>query len=147
MDNKEKQSWRLKHLEFIQATITRQGQNSFQMKNWTIVVLAALIALYADKGDVMYLAVSLVAVLAFWGLDGYYLYQERKFRDLYDKVVKDLNENTDVITPLSMDMNSDHGFSCWIGACASSSIIFIYLPVAVAISVYLYNTLNALPST
>lgn len=145
--DKDKQSLRLKHLEFIQAAITRQAQNSFQMKNWTIVVLAALVALYAEKGDAMYLVVSLAAVVAFWGLDGYYLHQERKFRDLYDKVVNDLNEDTDKVVPLSMVLENEQGFRRWICVCVSRSIICIYLPIAVAIGVYLYNTLNSLPST
>ena len=138
----DKQSLRLKHLEFIQASITRQAQNSFQMKNWTIVVLAALIALYADKGGIMYLVVSLVAVLAFWGLDGYYLHQERKFRDLYDRVVSDLNDGTDKVVPLSMDLDSRQGFSRWICACFSRTIVCIYGPLAVGIIIFLHTISN-----
>lgn len=38
----------IKHLEFIQNSITRMNQNSFQIKTFTITIVAALLAVYAS---------------------------------------------------------------------------------------------------
>ena len=41
----------IKHLEFIQNVITRMNTNSFQIKGWSIVVVSALLAIYASTKD------------------------------------------------------------------------------------------------
>ncbi|KOG34487.1 hypothetical protein [Streptomyces resistomycificus] len=77
---------RIRHLELIQTIVARMGNNSFLIKGWSLTVTGALLA-YAvgnDKGSVA--LVSFLPVLAFWLLDGYFLYQERLFRRLYDRV-------------------------------------------------------------
>jgi hypothetical protein len=38
----------IKHLEFIQNVITRMNTNSFQIKGWSIVIVSALMAVYAS---------------------------------------------------------------------------------------------------
>lgn len=79
---------RIRHLELIQTIVTRMGNNSFLIKGWSLTVTGALLA-YAVGNDESGIAlVSLVPVLAFWLLDGYFLYQERLFRRLYDRVRK-----------------------------------------------------------
>jgi hypothetical protein len=40
---------RIKHLEFIQATIVRLASNSFLLKGWTVTLVAALFALAAKE--------------------------------------------------------------------------------------------------
>ncbi len=80
MDNKRK------HLEFIQLVITRMNVNSFLLKGWTITIVAALFALSAKDGNPVYIFFSFFPPLMFWGLDSYYLRQERLFRHLYDKI-------------------------------------------------------------
>lgn len=70
---------KIKHLEMIQGIITRMNQNSFMLKGWMITIVSALLAIYADKGNIGYLIVSIFPILVFWFLDAYYLQQERKF--------------------------------------------------------------------
>lgn len=77
---------KIKHLEFIQATITRMNQNSFQIKSWMITIVSALLALYANSENVIYISIAIVPVVIFWMLDAYYLQQERKFRGVYNDV-------------------------------------------------------------
>lgn len=77
---------KIKHLEFIQATITRMNQNSFQIKGWMITIVSALLALYANSENVIYISIAIVPVVIFWMLDAYYLQQERKFRGVYNDV-------------------------------------------------------------
>ena len=72
----------------IQGIITRMNQNSFMLKGWMITIVSALLAIYADKGNIGYLIVSIFPILVFWFLDAYYLQQERKFRGIYSVIVE-----------------------------------------------------------
>ena len=76
-----------KHLEMIQGVISRLAANSFSIKQWTVMLVSALLVLIARDGSVP-IWVALLPVIAFWGLDGYFLWQERRFRDLYSDVCK-----------------------------------------------------------
>lgn len=80
---------KIQHLEFIQNIINRMNTNSFQIKEWMITIVSALLALYASSDNVTYIFVAIVPTLLFWYLDAYYLQQERKFRELYDDVLPD----------------------------------------------------------
>ncbi len=74
---------RIKHLEFIQNTITRQASHSFAVKGWSLTV-AAVIYAYAAAHLTWWMAlVALLPAVAFAGLDAFYLRQERLFRALY----------------------------------------------------------------
>ena len=86
MAAKKFSSEEIKHLEFIQGVITRMNSNSFQMKGWMVAIVSALLAIYADKQNPTYALVAILPTLIFWGLDTYYLWQERKFRGLYNDV-------------------------------------------------------------
>ena len=77
---------KIKHLEFIQSTITRMNQNSFQIKGWMITLVSALLALYASSDRVVYILIAIVPAVVFWFLDAYYLQQERRFRGVYNDV-------------------------------------------------------------
>lgn len=77
---------KIKHLEFIQSTITRMNQNSFQIKGWMITLVSALLALYASSEKVVYILIAIVPAVVFWFLDAYYLQQERRFRGVYNDV-------------------------------------------------------------
>ncbi len=90
MDNK------IKHLEFIQSTITRMNQNSFQIKGWMITIVSALLALYARSEKKLYIFIAIVPAIVFWFLDAYYLQQERRFRGVYNDVADLSTENNRV---------------------------------------------------
>ncbi len=77
---------RVKHLEFIQAAITRLSGHSFLVKGWSITLTAALFVLASKDQRPSFSFVILYPALVFWGLDAYFLRQERLFRKLYDSV-------------------------------------------------------------
>ncbi len=77
----------MKHLEFVQNVITRMNTNSFQVKGWAITIVSALLALFANSSNSIYIFVAIVPTLVFWFLDAYYLLQERKFRGLYNDII------------------------------------------------------------
>ena len=65
---------RVKHLEFIQAVIARLANNSFAYKGWVVVLVAGVFVVTGGSVNVL---IAVLPLLAFWGLDGYYLRQER----------------------------------------------------------------------
>lgn len=99
----------MKHLEMIQGIINRMASNSFLLKGWAVTLVAALFALAAKESNSVFFWFAYLPVMAFWGLDGYYLSLERKFRKLYDEVAKKKDS-----TDFSMDIH--HFKSEWIGA-------------------------------
>lgn len=82
------------HLEMLQGVINRMGSNSFVLKGWSVTLVAALLALAAERADPLLVAVALLPALMFWGLDGYFLAQERLFRGIYERAV-DPKRNVD----------------------------------------------------
>jgi len=83
----------LKHLEFIQSVINRMANNSLIIKGWSITLISGLFAL-SFLSDVSVLALlPILPVIMFWGLDAYYLRQEKLFRDLYDQSRKAYIQN------------------------------------------------------
>ena len=86
---------KLKHLEFIQATINRMAGNSFLLKGWAVTLVGALFALTFKEVDSLYLLVSLIVLALFWRLDSYYLSRERLFIRLYERVSESKGGDTD----------------------------------------------------
>ena len=73
---------KLKHLEFIQGTINRLSTNSFLLKGWSVVLVAALFALSAKDADIKFVYLALFPAVVFWGLDGYFVLMERVYPEL-----------------------------------------------------------------
>lgn len=76
-----------KHLDLLQGVINRMAGNSFLLKGWSVTLVAALLALAAGGAKPALVAVALLPATMFWGLDGYFLAQERLFRKIYEGVV------------------------------------------------------------
>ena len=85
----------VKHLEMTQSVIDRMGRNSFQLKGWsmTIIVAATVLIARTDLPSPFFVFVFLIPILGFWGLDGYFLCQEKLFRGIYDDVRKQVDTN------------------------------------------------------
>src|ERR1035441_7737570 len=72
-----------KHLDLVQGVVNRLVGNSFSVKTWAVGLITILGALTAKDGDPRMAIALLFPALCFWGLDAYYLRQERLFRELY----------------------------------------------------------------
>jgi hypothetical protein len=116
----------LKHLEFIQAVITRLANDSFLMKGWALTVAGAFYG-FAVKGTNWKLAaIGLMPVLIFWGLDAYFLRQERLFRSLYDQV----RQRNAQIEPFAMNAAAHaSGVASWRRTLLSPTLAPFYGPV------------------
>ena len=122
MDNK------LKHLDFIQAAISRMAGNSFLLKGWSVTLAAALFALAAKDANLKLIVLAYYPILVFWVLDGFFLSQERLYRALYDKVRALPEANID----FSMDTREfNSGRNTWAAAILSRTLLIFYGSVLV----------------
>jgi hypothetical protein len=73
-----------RYLEMIQGVINRLSGNAFLLKGWAISVVAALLGISEKLGVEHPLVFSITIISIFWILDGYYLYLEKCYRDLFE---------------------------------------------------------------
>lgn len=114
----------------IQGVINRMASNSFMLKGWAVTLVAGIFALAAKDADKLYFIITYVPILVFWGLDAFYLRQERLYRMLYDKVRNQAKTTID----FSMNANLDE-FKCdktnyW-HVLFSTTELWFYVPLAV----------------
>jgi hypothetical protein len=129
---------KLKHLEFLQGIINRMANCSFLLKGWSVILVAALLALSAATQEkVALLSISFVPVIVFWILDGYYLWQERLFREVYNAVSKKTEDEIDFkINPMDFVV----GRNTWLLTIFSKTILLFYLSLIITmtlVAVYL----------
>ena len=72
-----------KHMDYVQAVITRLANNSFLMKGWALTLSSALLGFAVTQKQAGLALTALVPAMAFWALDTYYLRLERAFRNMY----------------------------------------------------------------
>ncbi|HTS16824.1 MAG TPA: hypothetical protein VMP11_04560 [Verrucomicrobiae bacterium] len=130
---------KLKHLEFIQAIITRMSSNQFMLKGWCVTLVSALFALAAKDANHSYFVLGFIPVAVFWFLDAYYLSLERQYRALYGDVAARKPEDVD----FSLDASAyNSGKNTWL-ACLwrpAVSIFYGVLFAAVVVVVILLTT-------
>lgn len=110
---------KLKHLEMIQGIINRMAGNSFLLKGWSVTLISALFALAAKDSNQFFLYLAYFPCVTFWSLDGYFLWQERMYRKLYQEVA---NISPDLI---NFDMNATKFKSdvdSWFSICFSVTL-------------------------
>lgn len=113
---------KLKHLEFIQAAITRMATNSFLFKGWAITIATGLSAFAAVNTKASLLVIAIISTALFWGLDGYYLWLERGFIELHNEVAaKDESE-----IDFSMQIEKTHAMRRWIKTCWRHHLYMFY---------------------
>jgi hypothetical protein len=79
------------------------GQNSFTVRGWSVTLVSVVFALIAaNDAPPLAALIALVPSVVFWGLDAYYLRQERLFRQLYAAAAADLTSGTTHVTVFSM---------------------------------------------
>ena len=113
----------------IQGVINRMASNSFMLKGWAVTLIAGIFALAAKDANKLYFIIAYVPILVFWGLDAYYLRQERLYRKLYEKVRKQKETEID----FSMNANLPE-FMCkqttYSDVLFSTTEKWFYLPLA-----------------
>lgn len=124
-----------KHLEFLQLAINRMASNSFILKGWNITLIVGLFALTLKDLSLSYLYIAILPAMAFWGLDAYYLRQERLFRELYNSIRKSRRKDID---PYSFDTHSIKGdVKSWIRTIFSPTVILLHGSVILFIIIFI----------
>lgn len=125
-----------KHLEFIQVVIERHARTSFVLKGWSVTVVAAVFLLAVRGADsALAMVAGLVPAAIFWGLDAYYLQQERLYRALYDHVRR---TETDPGDRFSLDARPfEGGVPNWKATLCAPSVFWFHLAVATVVVVAL----------
>lgn len=117
---------KLKYLEFIQNIITRMNRNSFQIKAMSVTISSALLAITASNFNPLYISIVYLSLFIFWGLDAFYLSQEKGYRQLYDNIRKidSLNEKLD----FNLNLNKEYlnGKNSWQAVLLNKIIFPIY---------------------
>lgn len=119
----EKEDERL-YLQFLQNNIARMNTNSCQTKSWCIAIVAALLAIYAETKNFLFILISAVPVILFCILDTLYLQQEHKFVGMYNDYVKGEMKKTETYKmPIR---NYEIGVKGFFNAFRSWSVMLIY---------------------
>jgi hypothetical protein len=116
----------------IQGIVNRLAHSSFLLKGWAVILVSALFALAAKDAEIYFIYLAYFPAIAFWGLDAYYLWQERLYRGLYDTVRgmndQDINFSMDT-TPVKSQV------APWIGVVFSKTILAFHGTIVATISV------------
>jgi len=132
---KYEQEDKQRHLEFLQLAINRMASNSFILKGWNITLIVGLFALTLKDLSSVYLYLAILPALAFWGLDAYYLRQERLFRELYNSIRKTKRKEID---PYSFDTTSMDGkVKNWFCTLFSPTVILLHGSVILFIVIFI----------
>ncbi len=119
-----------KYMDLVQGVINRMASNSFALKGWAVTLVAGIFALASKDADKCYFIIAYIPIIVFWGLDTYYLWQERLYRALYNKVRKMEDEKID----FDMNTNKDEfktGKNTYLDTLFSVTELFFYLPLAI----------------
>lgn len=83
------------HLEMIQGIVNRLSNNSFLLQGWKVVLILALFALATQSHGKLFSYLAYFPFVAFWRLNGHFLWQEHRFRALYDHARMMKEEDSD----------------------------------------------------
>ena len=120
------------HLQMIQGVVNRLSNNSFLLKGWAVVLVSGLFALAAKDSKALFVYLAYFPCITFWLLDGYFLWQERLFRALYDQVR--------TVAPDAIDYSMDTSLisqtqKCWLEAVFSKTLLMFHGTVLATIIV------------
>lgn len=119
------------YLQILQNVIGRQAGNCLQVKEWTVVIVAALFALGAKDANPCFIVVAVLPTLIFWGLDAYYLRQERLFRGLYDRARRP-GADSEIFSMDTLVVRGD--VKGWRATLFAKTVWPVYVPILLALA-------------
>lgn len=123
---------KFKHLEMIQGIVNRMASNSFYLKGWTVTLVAGIFALSAKDADRLFFLIAYIPILIFYILDTYYLQQERKYRNLYDKIRLLESDKIDFSMKITKDLCTEETAFC--NCFLSITEVIFYVPLAIIVA-------------
>ncbi len=135
----KKEEYTIKSLEFLQNIIARLNNNSFNIKVFATTIFGLLITLYIEKKNILFIYVCLVCMIMFTLMDSLYLCNERKFRKIYESLIKSSKDKD--LKVFQYDINNIKDIT-FFNVTVSYSILLIYLSmisVLIFIAIFYYN--------
>ena len=132
----------VKHLEITQTVINRLGSNSFLVKSWSLTIIVAALVLIANPGvqNSPFILVFILPSFGFWILDGYFLWQERLFRKVYDEIR--LQSDTDF--EMNPTKHENKPKCSWRAAIFSRTLVIFYMvEIAFIVGVFLITRMQS----
>lgn len=133
MDNQEL----YKEIDLIQGCINRMAKNSFMVKGWALTIFAGVFAVSKTEiiNNLLLLICSvLVPYLAFWSLDTFFLYTERRYRKMYAWVLQERKKgNTEFQYDLDPERFNKEGGSMVQSFFSKTLLLFYGVPTLVII--------------
>lgn len=129
------------HLNMIQSTIQRMGNNSFYLKGWAVLIIVAIFTFAGEQNNIRCILFTNLPLIVFWGLDAYYLQLERKYRFLYDDVRNkkeneiDYDMNFNNVTTSLKNAKKVCYFSCLF---SKTEILFYGTCIVTTVLIYLF---------
>lgn len=123
---------KIKHLEMIENVIERMAKNCFQLKGWTMTLVALVGALGSQGANKKFMLLSFIPVVGFWFLDAFYLQQERRYKQLYKNVAIKSEEEIDFNLDASLAIGTDDEMKklCYCKCLFSISVTVFYGVIA-----------------
>lgn len=98
--------------------------NSVQGKGWCIAIVAALLDIFAQTNNELFIWICFISIVLFCILDTLYLQQEHKFVGMYNDFVKD-KENKPKVYEMPMKSYAN-GMKGFLKALKSWSVGLVY---------------------
>lgn len=134
----------VEYLKMVQNIITRLANNSFKIRTGAVVLFIVGLISTEFFANMIVLIIAIVFLLLIWYLDSYYLYQERLFRKLYNKIVNNIDkylkdEKEFILFNMNISEFKNNKGSL-IKAMVSTTEILFYLPIIVFLLILLVFT-------
>jgi len=121
-----------KYLEMLQTVIERLAGNSFSIKGWAVALVTVLGGFAVKDSDARFVFGLWLPAFCFWGLDAFYLRQERLYRALYNASIA----SDPRLSLYSMDTKPfEHQVSSTFKTACSRTILWLHLPILVFVLV------------
>jgi hypothetical protein len=121
---------RVKHLEMIQAVITRVANNGATLKNYCLTLATAICGFAVSLQRPLAAAMAFLPVVIFALLDAQYLRVERRFRCLFDQARQ---ADWSMLPTFEIDLAKAPPVK-YLAVLSSWSILIFYAPLAIAIA-------------
>ncbi len=123
----------VEHLKMTQAIINRLANNCVLVKGWSMTIILAVMVLITKHEIQSPYFVPAFLILPIWILDGYFLRQERLFRQVYDEI----RAQSDTDFKMDILKHKKRPKCSWLSAiCSFPLVIFYIVEIVFIISVF-----------
>ena len=135
-----------KEIDLVQNCISRMANNSFLLKGWSISLISVILAIIYEKINLIQISLILAIIILYcWYLDAYFLREERKYRKLYEWIIKQRpKKNNKRLYSLNAH-RFDKDVDSIIDIMKSKTLKWFYgIPFTISIIVLIYNLMPIL---